>query len=119
MGEIMGLKLNADWVILSACNTAAPDGDGAEAVSGLGQAFFYAGAKSLLVTSWPVETKSATALTTRLFHVEAASHGIPRAEALRGAKQAVMDDCVGDGFSYAHPLFWAPFLIVGEGGARQ
>jgi len=118
MGEIMGLELNADWVILSACNTAAPDGDGAEAISGLGQAFFYAGAKSLLVTSWPVETTSATALTTKLFRMEAANHGITRAEALQRAKLALIDDGVGDGFSYAHPLFWAPFIIVGEGGAR-
>ena len=67
MGEVMGLTLDADWVVLSACNTAAGSGAGAEAVSGLGQAFFYAGARSLLVTGWPVETTSATALTTDLF----------------------------------------------------
>ncbi len=46
MGEILGLKLNADWVVLSACNTAAANGAGAEAVSGLGRAFFYAGARA-------------------------------------------------------------------------
>ena len=63
MDEILGLKLNADWVVLSACNTASGDGAGAEAVSGLGRAFFYAGARALLVSNWPVETRSARLLT--------------------------------------------------------
>ncbi|MEE8196761.1 MAG: CHAT domain-containing protein, partial [Acidiferrobacterales bacterium] len=61
MGAILGLKLNADWIVLSACNTAAAEGKGAEAVSGLGRAFFYAGARALLVSNWPVETTSAKA----------------------------------------------------------
>ena len=50
MDEILKLKLNADWVVLSACNTGASDGKGAEAVSSLGKAFFYAGTRALLVT---------------------------------------------------------------------
>ncbi|HCW07694.1 MAG TPA: hypothetical protein DGG95_10070, partial [Cytophagales bacterium] len=56
MGEIMELKLDADWVVLSACNTGAAQGAGAEAVSGLGCAFFYAGTRAILVSMWPVET---------------------------------------------------------------
>jgi CHAT domain-containing protein len=52
--EIAALKVNADWVVLSACNTAAGDGQGAEALSGLARAFFYAGARALLVSHWPV-----------------------------------------------------------------
>src|SRR5690606_2616099 len=64
MEEILGLKLNAEWVVLSACNTATGEGAGAEAVSGLGRAFFYAGTRTLLVSNWPVETTSARALTT-------------------------------------------------------
>ena len=48
LGEVLGLRLNADWVILSASNTASADGAGAEAVSGLGRAFFYAGSKCLI-----------------------------------------------------------------------
>ncbi|MCZ6885354.1 MAG: CHAT domain-containing protein, partial [Alphaproteobacteria bacterium] len=59
MGEILGLKLDADWVVLSACDTAAANGAGAEAVSGLGRAFLYAGTRSLLITHWPIESKSA------------------------------------------------------------
>jgi CHAT domain-containing protein/predicted negative regulator of RcsB-dependent stress response len=122
MGEILGLKLDADWVVLSACNTAAAQGAGAEAVSGLGRAFFYAGARSLLVSNWPVETTSAKALTTDIFHRQAQDPGLTRAQALRRAMLNLMD---GPGylddqgrtvFSYAHPIFWAPFSLVGDGG---
>ncbi len=49
--EIATLDLDADWVILSACNTAAADGTpGAEGLSGMAKAFFYAGARALLVS---------------------------------------------------------------------
>ena len=71
LDEILALKINADWVVLSACNTATGDGAGAEAVSGLGRAFFYAGTRALLVSNWPVETTSARALTTNLFRRQA------------------------------------------------
>ena len=121
MGEVLGLKLNADWVVLSACNTAAGDGAGAEAVSGLGRAFFYAGARALLVSNWPVETTSARLLTTDLFRRQADDPQLGRAEALRRAELALIDGA-GDAarntaFSYAHPIFWAPFSLVGDGGA--
>ena len=126
MGEVLSLKLNADWVVLSACNTAAGDGAGAEAVSGLGRAFFYAGARALLVSNWPVETTSARALTTDLFRRQAANPALSRAEALRQAELALIDS---DGlidpethkvaFSYAHPIFWAPFSLVGDGGGTR
>lgn len=122
-GEILGLKLNADWVVLSACNTAAGNGAGAEAVSGLGLAFFYAGTRAILVSNWPVETTSARTLTTDLFRREAANPSISRAQALREAMVGLID---GPGyvdpvqkktvFSYAHPIFWAPFSLVGDGG---
>ena len=83
MEEILGLRFQADWVVLSACNTAAGSGAGAEAISGLGRAFFYAGARSLLVSHWPVETTSAMALTVDLFRRQTAQPGLARAEALR------------------------------------
>jgi CHAT domain-containing protein len=122
MGEILGLKLNADWVVLSACNTAAAEGKGAEAVSGLGRAFFYAGARALLVSNWPVETTSAKALTTDLFRRQAQNPTLTRAEALQQAMLQLIDgpgrtDAHGKTlFSYAHPIFWAPFSLVGDGG---
>jgi CHAT domain-containing protein len=66
--KIAALKLNADWVVLSACNTAAGDGTPhAGGWSGLAKAFFYAGARSLLVSHWPVWSKATVALTTGVF----------------------------------------------------
>ncbi|PYN96339.1 MAG: hypothetical protein DMD89_17890 [Candidatus Rokuibacteriota bacterium] len=123
MEEILGLRLNADWVVLSACNTASGSGTGSEAISGLGRAFFYAGARALLVSNWPVETTSARALTTELFRRQMADAALSRAQALRQTITWLMD---GEGytdphtdklaFSYAHPIFWAPFTLVGDGG---
>lgn len=65
--EVAQLKLNADWVVLSACNTAAGDKPGAEALSGLARALFYAGARALLVSHWAVDSKAAARLTTETF----------------------------------------------------
>ena len=122
MGEILALRLNADWVILSACNTGAGKEEGAGALSGLGRAFFYAGARALLVSNWPVETTSAKALTTDLFKRQAENPKMTRAEALRQSMQSLIDGTgytdpeMGDViFSYAHPIFWAPFTVVGAG----
>ena len=123
MEEILALRLNADWIILSACNTANGAGAGAEAISGLGRAFFYAGARALLVTHWPVETTSAKAITTEIFLRQAADTALTRAMALQQTINAIIDDggpidpSTGQMlFSYAHPIFWAPFVLVGDGG---
>ncbi len=121
MSEIMSLRLNADWVVLSACNTAS--GQGAEAVSGLGSAFFYAGARAILATGWPVETTSARSLTTKLFALQSADASLERSQALRLAMLYLIDKgaYIADGksvFAYAHPIFWAPFILVGEGGGN-
>jgi CHAT domain-containing protein len=123
MGEVLGLKLNADWVVLSACNTASGDGQGAEAISGLGRAFFYAGSRALLVSNWPVHSAATTELMTTLFEKQANDNTLNRAEALRQTRIDLIDNAVfktADGkaaFSYAHPIFWAPFTIVGDGGS--
>jgi len=123
MSEIMKLKLNADWVVLSACNTGASEGEGAEAVSGLGRAFFYAGTRAVLVTMWPVETSSAKSLMTGLFSHYAKDKGLSRAQAQRRAineaidTQTFKDRATGKTIaSYAHPFFWAPYIIMGDGG---
>jgi TPR repeat protein/CHAT domain-containing protein len=111
--EIAQLKLNADWVILSACNTASSDGKpGAEGLSGLAKAFFYAGSRALLVSHWPVLSSAATQLTTRMLK-EAKGKTIGRAEALRRSMIALMNDTKVN--YLAHPMFWAPFSVVGEG----
>jgi CHAT domain-containing protein len=78
MEKILGLKLDADWVVLSACNTAAGAGSGADAISGLGRAFFYAGARALLVTHWPVETTSG--ITTTTFKIQTVDPELSRGE---------------------------------------
>jgi len=123
MEEVLKLKLNADWVVLSACNTGAAEGAGAEALSGLGQAFFYAGTRAMLVSMWPVETTSAKKLTTGLFQLQKENASLSRARALRRSILKLIDDPglkdQDSGMivaSYAHPLFWAPFIIVGDGG---
>jgi CHAT domain-containing protein len=122
MGEITALKLDADWVVLSACNTGAAAGAGAEAASGLGSAFFYAGARALLVTNWSVDSQSARQLTSELFKLQRENPKLTRSEALRESMMALVDhggytDQSGKMiFSYAHPLFWAPYSIIGDGG---
>ena len=115
LDDVLGLKLDADWVVLSACNTAAGDGQGAEAVSGLGRGFFYAGTRALLVTHWPVETVSARKLVSGIFERYAKEPALTRAQAVQGAMLAVMADRA-ENFSYAHPLFWAPYALIGDGG---
>jgi CHAT domain-containing protein len=124
MEEILALKLDADWVVLSACNTGAGAGAGAEAASGLGRAFFYAGTRALLVTNWSVHSESARELVSDMFERQAKDTSLGRAEALRQAMLQLMDgkgyvDEQGKSqFTYAHPLFWAPYTIIGDGGRR-
>jgi CHAT domain-containing protein len=111
--EAAELKLSADWVVLSACNTAAGDGSpGAEGLSGLARAFLYAGARAILVSHWPVGDEAAAEITTRTFANLTATPQIGRAEALRRALSAMIDR---DDRKFAHPSAWAPFVVVGDG----
>ena len=110
LDEVLNLKLNADWVILSACNTAAADGQADEALSGLARGFFYAGSKSLLVTHWSVESESAKLLTTSTLSHYMDNTKERKAESLRQAMLSVMAKP-----QYQHPAFWAPYALVGDG----
>jgi CHAT domain-containing protein/Tfp pilus assembly protein PilF len=114
--EVAQLRLNADWVVLSACNTAAADKPGAVALSGLARAFVYAGARALLVSHWSVDSAAATRLTGSTFAIMKADPRLGRAAALRNAMLAYMNDKSGP--LNAYPAFWAPFSIIGEGAAR-
>jgi CHAT domain-containing protein len=114
--EVAQLKLNADWVVLSACNTAAGERPGAEALSGLARAFFYAGARALLVSHWAVDSQAAVRLTTGTFGNLLWDHSIGRAEALRRAMLAFLNDPSEERNPY--PAFWAPFFIAGEGAGK-
>lgn len=115
--EIAGLKIGADWVVLSACNTAAGDGEDDEPLSGLARAFFYAGASAMLVSHWAVDSDASVKLTTNTFAILRDMPGIGRAEALRRSRIAMMRDATRpDGWPpAAHPSIWAPFVLVGDG----
>jgi CHAT domain-containing protein len=112
--EVAQLKLNADWVVLSACDTASPSEDkpGAEALSGLARAFFYAGGRSLLVSNWKIDTKSAVPLMERTFAALAANPRLSHGEALRKSMLAMIADSHNP--KRADPKYWAPFVVVGE-----
>lgn len=112
--EIAEFELDADLVVLSACNTAAPGGgsSAAESLSGLARAFFYAGARSLLVTHWPIPDQPTQKLMSTLFGAMAADNSTT-AEALRLAQTSLIDDR-----KLSHPLNWAAFSVVGDGGQR-
>jgi CHAT domain-containing protein len=114
--EVAQLKLNADWVVLSACNTIAGDTPGAEALSGLARAFFYAGARSLLVSHWAVASDAATRLTTSTFATLKADPKLGRAEAMRRTMLAFLNDKSLP--ENAYPAIWGPFAVIGEGGVR-
>jgi CHAT domain-containing protein len=92
VSEVAQLKLNADFVVLSACNTAAGEKPGAEALSGLARAFFYAGARALLVSHWAVDSQAAARLTSETFGNLKSDLAIGRAEALRRAMIAFLND---------------------------
>ncbi|MDR6855307.1 CHAT domain-containing tetratricopeptide repeat protein [Variovorax guangxiensis] len=109
--EIAELDVSADWVILSACNTAASDGSPAsQTLSGLARAFFAAGARSLLVSHWYVSSEATTQLTTGMLREYAARPGAGKAAALRAAMLSMMKHP-----ATSHPAFWAPFTLAGDG----
>ena len=110
--EVAMLKLNADFVVLSACNTAAGDKPGAEALSGLARAFFYAGAKSLVVSHWEVDSEATVALMDGLFEALKANPHLSHAEALRMSMLRMIANSSKP--EWAQPKFWAPFVVVGE-----
>jgi CHAT domain-containing protein/tetratricopeptide (TPR) repeat protein len=110
--EAATLRLNADWVLLSACNTASPDAPEARGFSGLSRAFFYAGARSLLISHWEVLDSVAPVLIPAMLQAERADPHLGHAQALRRASLAILDDRrIADG---AQPYAWAAFTLVGE-----
>lgn len=116
--EIMGLQLTAEWVILSACNTAAGDGTaGATGLSGLARAFFYAGARDLLVSHWAVHDDVAARITAEAIRLKRSNPSLSRAGALQRAARAVRNDPDNDSAAstWAHPGAWGPYSLVGIG----
>ncbi len=114
--EVSQTKLDANWVVLSACNTAAAGSQGAEALSGLAKAFFYAGSRALLVTHWEIDSPAAVKLTTGAFDAMENDPRLSQAEAMRAAMAALVSDQT---ISLAsHPATWAAFALVGDGGRK-
>lgn len=111
--EAATLKLQSDWVLLSACNTASPDAPEAQGLSGLSRAFFFAGARSLLVSHWRVRDDVAPKLIPAMLLAQRRDPDLSRAEALRQASLAILDDRT---INAADPSAWAPFTLVGEAG---
>jgi CHAT domain-containing protein/tetratricopeptide (TPR) repeat protein len=109
--DIAALRLNADWVVLSSCNSAAGSADDNEAFSGLARAFFFAGARTLMVSHWQVYSEAAVTLTTDAYEEMRQNPSIDRAEALRRSMLAMLDR----GGVKARPAYWAPFVVVGDG----
>jgi CHAT domain-containing protein len=112
--EILSLRLDADLVVLSACNTGSGGEGQGDSLTALARSFFYAGARGLLVTHWELSDGSGpllTALTLR----EPATAG-DSAVALQHAKISVLRDVSARyGADYSHPFHWAPFVLVGDG----
>src|SRR5262249_27516747 len=115
--EIATLKLNADWIILSACNTASGIRGDAETLSGLGRAFLFSGARTLLVSHWQVASYSAVRLTSQTVSMVAGGRVKYPAEALRQAMVSLMNDPSKPANGY--PWIWAPFTVVGASALKR
>ena len=121
--EAARLSLTADWLILSACNTASSDGTpGSQSLSGLARAFLHAGAKALLASHWRVSDEVTAVLTVETMRLSRS--GLPKAEALRQAMIAVRTGKRADGTAlpgwkefWAHPAAWSPFVLVAADGS--
>jgi CHAT domain-containing protein/Tfp pilus assembly protein PilF len=105
--EIFHLKLNADLVVLSACETGLGKQVKGEGLVGLTHAFFYAGTPSILVSLWKVQDRSTADLMVNLY--QQLDMDKDKAEALRMAKLQLIQQK-----RYAHPYYWAPFVLTGE-----
>lgn len=105
--EIFNLKLTADLVVLSACETGLGKKVSGEGLIGLSQAFFYAGAPSVVASLWPVSDQTSTPDLMVRFYREL-DGGADKAEALRRARLATIAD------GHPHPYFWAPFVLLGD-----
>jgi CHAT domain-containing protein len=112
--EIADLALDANLVILSACNTAAPDGRiNSRGLSGLADAFFFAGARSIAVTQWAVYSDAAEHIGSGMVSLIARNRDLGVAQALR---ETALEFISSAGEDYmAHPRFWAAFIIAGDG----
>lgn len=116
--EILGLSMDADLAILSACNSGGEGSGAGESLSGLARAFFYAGARGLIVTHWSVDDTASALLVAETLRRLAGGRMVA-ADALREAQLAMIADAGAGRLPavFAHPFFWAGFALVGDGAA--
>jgi CHAT domain-containing protein len=117
--QIAQLDLNAELVILAACNTGGQADAGAgESLSGLARSFFFAGARSLLVTHWDANDASTTYLTALFLANLKANPGAGPAAALAAAQRRMLDEATGANAAQGHPFYWAVIALIGGRGAN-
>jgi len=105
--EIFNLQLDADLVVLSACDTGLGTMVGGEGLVGVTRALLYAGAHSVVVSLWQVDDASTPGLMISFYrHLD---QGQDKAESLRQAKLEMIGQA-----RFAHPFYWAPFVLIGE-----
>lgn len=116
--KLLGLDLDANLVILSACNSGGPGGGAGESLSGLARSFFFAKARSLLVTHWEVSDQVAALLVVLTINDMKEKPGEGVTGALREAQLSLLDRAATGKLpaEIAHPFFWAPFAVIGDGG---
>jgi CHAT domain-containing protein len=121
VADILGLKLDANLVLLSACNTGSNGQNTGDSLSGLARSFFFAGARGLLVTHWALSDVSGPALTA--LTLQPSNGTEDTAQALQQAKLYLMHDAArkyGEkGNFYTHPFAWAPFVLIGDGAQSK
>jgi CHAT domain-containing protein len=111
---LTGMKLGADVVVLSACNTGGGSGrDGGESLSGLAKSFFFAGARALMVSHWSVDDQTNVRLVVEALDGMNDSPTGALSPALRKTQLRMLGTP-----GYEHPFFWAPMIVLGEGGGR-
>ena len=108
--DVAQLKLNADLIVLSACNTSAGIRNDQDAMSGLVKAFILAGSRSVVATLWSVETESATELIVTAVEEQRKDKALRVADAMRLARMKLLAGAVGE---RVHPFYWAPFASFG------
>jgi CHAT domain-containing protein len=107
--EIARLNLTADWVILSACNTADQSSGGTDVINSMANAFMHSGAKALLVTNWSVESSAARDLMISTFKAYKQSAGLSKSTSLQKAMITMIADP-----KRSHPFYWAPFSLISD-----
>lgn len=113
--DLQDIKLDADLVILSACNSGGTDGlSGGESLSTLARSFFYGGARSMLITHWEVNDDAATLIIADTLRRMAENRQLGVAAALRESQLVLLDKAGGQlPADFAHPFYWAPFAVIG------